>query len=191
MRRWLVPAAVAIAIVALFAGIRIFALDASTDGAGGDAAVGSGAEAPADGSGAGGATGKRDGTATGDGSGDGDPPGRRDGSATNPRGVRIDSYRVRPGSGGRVLAVDYTIGVPACYGTIDRPVVAESKDRVEITLNRMPPKRSPRVACIDIALLKSVDVELEAPLAGRPVLDGSFDSAVVRPGPSALVDHAQ
>ena len=77
------------------------------------------------------------------------------------------------------LAINYTNGVPECYGDAGTPKVEESPDSVVVTIPRIPVKSTGDRACIDIALLSSVDVALDAPLAGRPVLDGSRDRAEV------------
>jgi hypothetical protein len=100
---------------------------------------------------------------------------------TNPLAVRVDSYYVHKNP--QHLTLSYTIGVPECYGEISEPRVEESDRAVTVTLTRVPPKNTGNVACIEIALLKSVDVRLERPLGDRVVLDGSVKGAVVRPGP--------
>lgn len=96
---------------------------------------------------------------------------------TNPQGVPIASfYRYDE----RSLAVNYAIGVPACYGTVDEPEVVETAEAVTVTLTRVPPPPAKGdVACIDIALMESVDITLSAPLGDRMVLDGSFEDAPV------------
>jgi hypothetical protein len=92
--------------------------------------------------------------------------------------VRIDSYYA---SDARHLAINYTTGVPACYGHIRTPRVQESRTAVTVTLVRSLPKVPREVACIDMALVKSVRITLAAPLGDRVVRDGASGS-VVRPG---------
>jgi hypothetical protein len=78
------------------------------------------------------------------------------------------------------LALNYTNGVPECYGAAGTPRVEESADAVVVTIPRTPVRVDGKRACIDIAMLGTVDVTLDAPLAGRPVLDGARDGARVR-----------
>lgn len=76
------------------------------------------------------------------------------------------------------LAIVYTNGVPACYGSAGRPRVEETADSITVTIPRIPPgKTGSDVACIDIALVDSVEVTLDAPLGDRAVLDGSRGGA--------------
>ena len=82
------------------------------------------------------------------------------------------------------LALNYTTGVPECYGKVGEPVVEETAAAVTVTLPKIPPEQKGDVACIDIALSKSVDVVLGSPLGDRKVRDGSRDGAVVSPGSS-------
>jgi hypothetical protein len=73
--------------------------------------------------------------------------------------------------------------VPECYGTVGDPVVEETAEAVTVTLPKIPPKNArDDVVCIDIALIKSVDIELDAPLADREVRDGSRGGATIQPG---------
>ena len=82
------------------------------------------------------------------------------------------------------LALNYTTGVPECYGKVGQPVVEETADAVTVTLPKLPPEQKGDVACIDIALSKSADISLEAPLGDREVRDGARDGAEVPPGSS-------
>lgn len=82
------------------------------------------------------------------------------------------------------LAMNYTTGVPECYGTVGEPVVEETADSVTVTLPKIPPKQRGDIACIDIALSESVDVTLSSPLGDRSVRDGSREGVVVPPGTS-------
>jgi hypothetical protein len=92
-----------------------------------------------------------------------------DSRATDDRSVRIDSYVLEAPDR---LALNYTTGVPACSGRLDTPTVVEDPGGVTITLSTVPPAR-PADVCIELAVLKTVRVTLESPLAGRGVLDGS------------------
>jgi len=56
----------------------------------------------------------------------------------------------------------------------------QTSDAVVVTLERIVPKKGDDIACIDIALMKSVDVHLDAPLGDRAVKDGSFEGRVVQ-----------
>jgi hypothetical protein len=78
--------------------------------------------------------------------------------------------------------VHYTIGVPECYGKIAEPQVEETDRAVTVTLTRVPPKDTGEIACIDIALSKTVDIHLAHPLGNRVVRDGSTGKSVVRTG---------
>lgn len=73
------------------------------------------------------------------------------------------------------LALNYVNGVPECYGDAGTPRVEETADAVVVTIPRTAVENDGDRACIDIALLGSVDVTLSSPLAGRPVLDGARD----------------
>ena len=78
------------------------------------------------------------------------------------------------------LALNYANGVPECYGDAGTPLVEETADAVVVTIPRIPPKRSGDTACIDIALLGSIDIRLSAPLDGRVVLDGAREKLEVK-----------
>ena len=75
----------------------------------------------------------------------------------------------------RTLALNYATGVPECYGTVGEPQVEETASTVTVTLPKTPPKSDREVVCIDIALMRSVDVTLQSPLGDRVVRDGSRD----------------
>ena len=94
--------------------------------------------------------------------------------------LRIDAYAE---VGERQLALVYTNGVAECYGTVGRPRVTETAEAVTVTLPRTPPTGEEDTACVEIALISSVEVALAAPLGDRAVLDGSRDDAKVAPGP--------
>ena len=77
------------------------------------------------------------------------------------------------------LAINYTNGVPECYGSAGVPRVEETADAVVVTIPRIPAKQRAGRACIDIALLSSLDITLAEPLGERPVLDGARGRAEV------------
>lgn len=78
----------------------------------------------------------------------------------------------------RHLALNYTNGVPECYGTAGEPRVEETPKAVVVTIPRVPPEPADEnVACIDIAVQLSVDITLEEPLGDRVVRDRSRDGA--------------
>ncbi len=93
----------------------------------------------------------------------------------------IDSYYAYDATR---LGLNYTTGVPECYGKVGEPVVEETAAAVTVTLPKIPPKQRKDVVCIEIALSKTVDVVLDAPLGDREVRDGSRGGAVVEPGSS-------
>jgi hypothetical protein len=98
-----------------------------------------------------------------------------------PDAQAIDSYYAYDDTR---LALNYTTGVPECYGKVGEPVVEETADSVTVTLPKIPPEQKGDVVCIDIALSKSVDVVLDRPLGDRQVRDGSRDGAELSPGSS-------
>lgn len=118
---------------------------------------------------------------SGPGSSGGDPSTAHDGAAGSRAwpdrfGVPITSYHRYDG---RHVAIDYTIGVPECYGEIAEPRVVETRRSVTVTLTRVPPAQPGTQACIEIALVKSVDIELATDLGDRAVLDGSAGRTAV------------
>ena len=70
----------------------------------------------------------------------------------------------------RTLRVEFYGGVEECEG-LDRVEVKETEDDVTITLytGRVPEAE----VCIEIAVLKSVEVGLGAPLGDREIVDGA------------------
>lgn len=172
-RRWLVPLAAALAVLAVVAVLW----QQRPDSSGGDV-----------------------GFADGGGSGQGSPPsaGTEPGSPGSPGVVEpgppgpsgpadgsgaVDGDRIAVTSFYRYdathLAINYTNGVPECYGSAGVPRVEETADAVVVTIPRIPAKQRAGRACIDIALLSSLDITLAAPLGGRAVLDGSRGGAEV------------
>jgi hypothetical protein len=203
MKRWLVPVAAAAAVLMLLGGLWWFAGPGSRGGdtsfAGGDTGTsdsvtsdtGSSVDPDTPVSSDGGVPSSRGTDQPGQGEpgfpGSGDPlldPPTDDPLPADPlpdvgpKAVIVDSYQVR--DDGRGLTVRYTIGVPECYGTIAEPQVEETPAAVTITLTRIPPRNLGDVACIDIALLKTVEIRLESDLGDRAVLDGSTGQRVRR-----------
>ncbi len=102
-------------------------------------------------------------------SGETSPP-----ALANPRGVAIDSYVL---ADPRRLVVNFATGSPACVGVLDTPAVLENEGSVTVTLSLVPPV-SPAEAC-DLSLRQhSVTVDLDSPLTGKALLDGSFSPPV-------------
>lgn len=79
----------------------------------------------------------------------------------------------------RTLAINYVTGIPECYGEVGEARVEETADAVIVTLEKSPPKNTRDVVCIDIAVMRSVDVTLESPLGDRVVLDGSREQVEI------------
>ena len=99
-----------------------------------------------------------------------DPP-----ALSNENGVRIDGF-VR--EAGPQIALNYTSGVPECYGTLDTPEVLETSAAVTVTLTMRPPEQPPDEPCPELAMLGTVRVDLGSDLGDRSVLDGSFAQPV-------------
>ncbi|HSE70368.1 MAG TPA: hypothetical protein VLA97_06390 [Nocardioidaceae bacterium] len=168
MRRLVVPLVSALAVLVLVAGVWWVAGPGSSGGDGSPAAGGGSSAQPGS-----------PGTGV-----PGSPPGNQEPikpapTVRSPFAVPVESYFKYDE---RRLALNYTIGVPECYGEVEQPVVEETEETVTVTLTRTEPPRSKDRACIDIALMKSVDITLAAPLGDRQVLDGSTGGTVVRPG---------
>jgi len=185
MKRWLVPLAAAAAVIMLVGGLWWLAgpgsRSADTSFAGGDTNGSSEPGSPGADGGSDGSPGVEPGVEPSPGTVEPAP------KQTNPMGVVINSYHAYDADS---LAINYTIGVPECYGKIGVPEVEETSRSVTVTLTRIPPKQSEDTVCIEIALLKTVDIELSSPLGDRPVQDGSFDEAVVKPGSVPSDDNA-
>jgi hypothetical protein len=108
------------------------------------------------------------------GSGTPRPPTRR---IVEPRagqvGVRpIPWDRARVAADDRSLTIDFTSGVEPCH-VLDDVRVRYAPRGVTVTLLEGHAPGAGDVACIEIAELKSVRVELEEPLAGRRIVDGA------------------
>ena len=176
LRRWLIPVAAAAAVLAVVAVMWLQQPDDSGGFAGSPPPSPDGSSVPgSSGSGAPGSPGSP-GPDVPDG---GLTPAPGPDLPPAPDSQAIDSYFAYDASR---LALNYTTGVPECYGKIGEPIVEETEAAVTVTLPKIPPKSSGDVACIDIALVKSVDIVLATPLGDRQVRDGSRDGATVKPG---------
>lgn len=72
------------------------------------------------------------------------------------------------------LRVHWTGGVEPCY-VLDRVEVTETAETVTVTLFQgSDPTAPPDQACIEIGVFKAVEVDLEAPLGDRTVVDGAL-----------------
>jgi hypothetical protein len=80
--------------------------------------------------------------------------------------------RVKPGGESRSLTVIFWSGVEPC-NVLDRVEVEESANSVTITLYEGSAPAAKNTACIEIAVKKAVEVELDKPLGGRKVIDGA------------------
>jgi hypothetical protein len=78
------------------------------------------------------------------------------------------------------LQFRYAVGVPECYGTLDRAVVKETDQEVVVVLTARPPRGPADQPCPDIALVKDTVVGLDAPLGDRRVVDGVSGEVVHR-----------
>jgi hypothetical protein len=70
----------------------------------------------------------------------------------------------------RTVRLEFYGGVEECEG-VDRVEVDEAPHTVTVTVftGRVPTAE----VCIEIAVLKRIDVKLSTPLAGREVVDGA------------------
>lgn len=87
---------------------------------------------------------------------------------SNVRPVPWNDYEVL---NDRSVRVFFTSGVEPCY-VLDRVEVQYSPDRITVSLFVGSDPEAGNVACIEIAVFKAVDVTLDEPLGGRPVVDG-------------------
>ncbi|HET7689501.1 MAG TPA: hypothetical protein VFK41_03920 [Nocardioidaceae bacterium] len=173
--RILVPLAAALAVMVLTGGI--WWATAGSDEGGNEAqprSSGPALDEPGDEPAGGGSSGNS-GTGTTD-PGSGKPVEPTPGEQPAPGSVRVDSYVKRTGTS---LALNYTIGVPECYGRVTGVDVRETPEAVFVRLVHELPDGNDDKACIDIAMLKSIDVQLASPLADRTVKDEAFEGGKV------------
>jgi hypothetical protein len=76
------------------------------------------------------------------------------------------------GDDDRTLAVSFWSGVEPCY-VLDRVEVVEDPGTITITLFQGSDPDVTNVACIDIALLKKVVVQVDGPVGARRIVDGA------------------
>lgn len=76
------------------------------------------------------------------------------------------------GDDGRSVTVSFWSGVEPCY-VLDHVDVAYAADAIAITVFEGHDPSAGDVACIEIALLKEVVVELEEPVGDREIVDGA------------------
>ena len=80
--------------------------------------------------------------------------------------------KVVVGPDGRTLTIFFWSGVEPCY-VLDRVDVEENPARSRSRSSRDTIRSAVSAVCIDIALLKKVEVQLDAPAAGRRIVDGA------------------
>ena len=80
--------------------------------------------------------------------------------------------RVDVAGDGRTLTVHFWSGVEPC-SVLDRVDVRHGDDAVTITLHEGHDPAAEDVACIEIAVAKSVTITLDEPLGGRDLVDGA------------------
>ncbi len=80
--------------------------------------------------------------------------------------------KVVVGDDDRTLTIFFYSGVEPCY-VLDRVDVDEGSDAITITLFQGHDASAGDVACIDIALLKKVVVELDEQVGDRRIVDGA------------------
>ena len=80
--------------------------------------------------------------------------------------------KVIVGDDGRTLTIIFYSGVEPCY-VLDRVDVDADSGAITITLYQGHDASAGDVACIDIALLKKVVVQLDEPVGDRRIVDGA------------------
>lgn len=80
--------------------------------------------------------------------------------------------KVVVGDDGRTLTIFFWSGVEPCY-VLDRVDVDASRDAITVTLFQGHDASAGDVACIEIALLKKVVVQLDEPVGDRRIVDGA------------------
>ncbi|MEU8173471.1 hypothetical protein AB0C14_11390 [Microbispora hainanensis] len=92
------------------------------------------------------------------------------GPTLNPRKVPWES--ATPTGDGTALDLVWWSGVEPC-NVLDHVEVTETAREVTVTLYEGQDRRSPDAVCIEIAIMKSTQVHLKAPLGDRKVVDGA------------------
>ena len=80
--------------------------------------------------------------------------------------------KVVVGDDDRTLTVYFWSGVEPCY-VLDRVQVEENAGAITITLFQGHDPSAISAVCIEIAVLKKVEVRVETPVAGRRIADGA------------------
>ena len=80
--------------------------------------------------------------------------------------------KVVVGDDGRTLTIFFWSGVEPCY-VLDHVDVDKSREAITVTLYQGNDPDVVDVACIDIALLKKVVVQLDEPVGDRRIVDGA------------------
>lgn len=183
-RPWWSVASVVAALVLLIGGVTWLAADGDEPGVAAADHPGDTASTDAGGSSSGGSVSGDDGDDKSDAGSSETPPTPEPtpsdkpdepGEAPPQFGLALQSYAVVSPT---MLRVTYAIGVPECYGRLDSTEVVETVQSVTITLTSDPMFKPKDVACPDIALMQTTTVDLDAPLAGRAVLDGATGQTV-------------
>ncbi len=115
-------------------------------------------------------------SSTPDPGGDAPLPGGR-AQRVRPRPGMADLHKVawekaRQTSSGRSLRVTYWSGVEPC-NVLDHAEVSYEDKKIVVTIYEGHDPTGDDVACIEIALLKAVQVQLDEPVDGRQIVDGS------------------
>jgi hypothetical protein len=84
--------------------------------------------------------------------------------------IAFDEVVVGPDD--RTLTVFFWSGVEPCY-VLDHVDVEENPGAITVTLFQGHDPTAGDVACIEIAVLKKVEVQVDAPVAGRRIADGT------------------
>ena len=110
---------------------------------------------------------------------DGNPPSWGDPAGASPVEPRPGMADVRARGFDRSIVNDdgtvtilFASGVEPC-AVLDHVDVAYGDDAVTVTLFEGHDASAGDVACIEIAVSKSVTITLDEPLAGRPIVDGA------------------
>ncbi len=75
-------------------------------------------------------------------------------------------------SAGQLVLV-YFVGMPGCYGQLGRTVIEQHPSSVTVTLVSGPEPTASDTPCMDVAMARRTGIELDRPLAGRILIDGS------------------
>jgi hypothetical protein len=107
----------------------------------------------------------------------GDDPAPHTSTPVTPRPGMADLYpigwdRVDVADDDRTLTIHFWSGIEPCY-VLDHVDVAYAGDTITITLYEGHDPQGEAVACIEIAMAKSVTIQLDEPLGGRALVDGA------------------